>query len=105
MSDARLVTLGRRFRKIYKHYSHIAADEELDRAAEMLDRVERQIVNTRAETLAGLRVKIGVALFCWTHERQRIEDVIEQAGTTDERIALSILRDLIDDSRLLPKAA
>ena len=54
---------------------------------------------------AAIMLLIGVALFCWTHERQRIEDVIEQAGTTDERIALSILRDLIDDSRLLPKAA
>jgi hypothetical protein len=55
-----------------------------------LDRIEAQIVATQATTIKGLRVKAQAA--CWA-----LLGDLDPAGqpTTDKRMALSIVRDLI----------
>jgi hypothetical protein len=58
--------------------------------ADALDRIESAILNTQAVTMEGLRVKARAA--CWA----RLGDLDPASGsTTDERMALSIIRDLI----------
>ena len=85
--DTELVALGSQFDALTRVLD--AADLWGDMAY-ALDRIERAILNTQAKTMEGLRVKARAA--CWA----RLGDLDPASGsTTDERMALSIIRDLI----------
>jgi hypothetical protein len=86
-TDTELVALGKQFDALTRVLD--AADLWGDMAY-ALDRIERAILNTQAKTMEGLRVKARAA--CWA----RLGDLDPASGsTTDERMALSIIRDLI----------
>jgi hypothetical protein len=86
-ADTELVALGNQFDALTRVLD--AADLWGDMAY-ALDRIERAILNTQAKTMEGLRVKARAA--CWA----RLGDLDPASGsTTDERMALSIIRDLI----------
>jgi hypothetical protein len=86
-TDTELVALGNQFDALTRVLD--TADLWGD-MADALDRIERAILNTQAKTMEGLRVKARAA--CWA----RLGDLDPASGsTTDERMALSIIRDLI----------
>jgi hypothetical protein len=87
-SDTVLLELGRRFAAMATKL-----DNDIDVSWEMLEEfneVEAQIIATAATTLEGLSVKARVT--CWALLGDL--DPNEQS-TTNERMALSIIRDLI----------
>ena len=61
------------------------------------------IARTRASTLEGVKVKVRYAAWCVGRNDPRNDiDPIEEAETTDARMALSIARDLITMEGLAP---
>lgn len=91
--DARLIELGHEFhvlvREVFGNSSPASASatEEL---FERLERVEAEILSTQARSSAGYLVKARAA--CWA----LLGDIDPHNGaTTDRRMALSIVRDLI----------
>jgi hypothetical protein len=87
-SDAELVALGRQFDKIVRDLE--AGDWADDESFARLDDVEKAILSTQATTEVGLCVKARAA--CWA-----LLGDLDPTGepTTDRRMALSIVRDLI----------
>jgi hypothetical protein len=86
-SDGYLIALGRQFDEIAARFDTAKfTDEFLDR----FDRIEAEIVATQARTIEGLRVKARAA--CWS----LMGDLDPTAeSTTAERMALSIVRDVV----------
>lgn len=90
--DLPLLTLGRDFDTLAAKLDHAIAtgvdfDDELP---ERLSQIEAEIARTHASTMEGLCVKARAA--CWA----LLGDLNDPAdATTDERMALSIVRDLI----------
>jgi hypothetical protein len=86
-ADTELVALGSQFDALTRV---LDATDLWGDMADALDRIESAILNTQAVTMEGLRVKARAA--CWA----RLGDLDPASGsTTDERMALSIIRDLI----------
>jgi hypothetical protein len=90
--DATLIALGRQFDEVTAQIDH-AIDHKSDLAAGTLDQlglIEAEILSTQAKTIDGLQVKARAA--CWG-----LLGDLDVAGqsTTNERMALSIVRDLI----------
>jgi hypothetical protein len=87
-SDALLLALGRRFSRLA-----IKLDDDIDVPSDLLQEfseVEEQIISTPATTLEGLGVKARVT--CWA----LLGDLeASDQSTANERMALSIVRDLI----------
>jgi hypothetical protein len=91
-ADSHLVSLGREFDKITAQIDEAiknGADID-DEVLNELGRLDAEIVNTRAKTIEGFRVKARAA--CWALLGDL--DPTNQP-TTDKRMALSIVRDLI----------
>lgn len=91
-ADLPLLTLGRDFDTLAAKLDHaIATGVEFDdELPERLSQIEAEIARTHASTMEGLCVKARAA--CWA----LLGDLNDPAGaTTDERMALSIVRDLI----------
>ena len=86
--DAALLALGRRFDAMANKLDH-----DIDVSWTLLEEfseVEAQITSTPATTLEGLSVKARVT--CWA----RLGDLdASEHSTANERMALSIVRDLI----------
>jgi hypothetical protein len=96
--DAELIDLGRQFEEVAAALDGDNAEAELDRLAV----IEPTIVAMPATTLEGIRVKARAA--CWALSG----DLNPNGPTTDVRMALSIVRDLIrlcDPERERPNAA
>lgn len=91
-ADARLRELEREFVAVAKEIDlAIAGKRDLaQNLLDGLDHLEREIINTPAMTLAGLRAKARAAQWA-------LLDDIDPNGETsmDRRIALSIVRDLV----------
>jgi hypothetical protein len=86
-ADTELVALGNQFDALTRVLDTTNLWGDM---ADALDRIERAILNTQAKTMEALRVKARAA--CWA----RLGDLDPASGsTTDERMALSIIRDLI----------
>jgi hypothetical protein len=88
-NDARLIELGRQFEEVARKFD----DADATAAGPLLDRLghlEMAIVDMPATTMQGLRVKARAA--CWA-----LLGDLDPTGepTTDKRMALSIVRDLI----------
>jgi hypothetical protein len=82
-TDRELVALGNQFDALTRVFDTAYDDAQFEK-------VENAILNTQAVTMEGLRVKARAA--CWA----RVGDLDPASGsTTDERMALSIIRDLI----------
>jgi hypothetical protein len=90
--DAKLTELGRQFHELVTQF------DDQDRAPAYftdefftrLNRVEAEILSTPARSIEGYRVKARAA--CWA----LLGDIDPHSGTTtDRRMALSIVRDLI----------
>ena len=91
-ADAHLLTLGRDFDTVAAKLDHaIAAGIDFDDGLlEQLGRLDVEIINMQASTLEGLCVKARAA--CWA----LLGDLDDFGNTTtDRRMALSIVRDLI----------
>jgi hypothetical protein len=91
-SDARLLLLGRAFDEVITKLDR-AADGRYDvedEWLEELDRIEVEILKTQAVTIDGFRVKARAA--CWALLGD-LNSVSEE--TTDQRMAISTIRDLI----------
>jgi len=91
-ADSRLLALGRNFDAAAAKLDHaIATGVHFDDGLlEQLDRVDTEIATTQAFTMEGLCVKARAA--CWA----LLGDLNEPGDeTTDRRMALSIMRDLI----------
>lgn len=91
-SDRALIELGARFNSVtasLDHYIDNGMDVPMSEL-EQLGSIESEILSLQATTIDGLRVKARAA--CWT----LLGDIDPTAGqTTDARMALSIVRDLI----------
>jgi hypothetical protein len=84
-TDARLLDLGHQFDELVQDFDN-ATDDLFVR----LQRVEAEILSTPARSFDGYRVKARAA--CWA----LLGDIEPHSGaTTDQRMALSIVRDLI----------
>lgn len=91
-ADAPLLTLGRDFDAVAAKLDHaIATGIDFDDGLlERLSQIEAEIARTHASTMEGLCVKARAA--CWA----LLGDLNDPAdATTDERMALSIVRDLV----------
>lgn len=91
-ADEMLARLGCKFEHLATEFDHCVANgaDLTDRLFEELGRVESEILSIQATTIEGLRVKARAA--CWA----LLGDIDPAAGqTTDARMALSIVRDLI----------
>jgi hypothetical protein len=102
--DVRLIALGHEFDEITTQWDCAAESGSLFAGEyfERLGRIDREIVVTEAKTTEGLLVKARAA--CWA--RLGDLDPLDEP-TTDRRMALSIVRDLIrlhDPSREVPNA-
>jgi hypothetical protein len=87
-TDTELVALGNQFDALTRVFD--SADPWDDVAEAQFAKLESAILNTQAVTMEGLRVKARAA--CWA----RLGDLDPASGsTTDARMALSIIRDLI----------
>jgi hypothetical protein len=91
-ADTQLLVLGREFADAAAQLDY-AIDHGPEIAAEVFDRltrIETEIVATEAAGIVGLRVKARAA--CWA-----LLGDLDPVGetTTDKRMALSIVRDLI----------
>ena len=90
--DNQLLLLGGLFDKLAAQLAR-AIDCRLEISDALLDRlnsVESEILTTSATTINGLRVKARAA--CWA----LLGDIVPSRGaTTDQRMALSMIRDLI----------
>lgn len=91
-TDAHLVVLGRDFDAITARLDHAIAGgiDFADGLLEQLGQLEAEIATTQASTMEGLCVKARAA--CWA-----LLGELDDPGdtTTDRRMALSIVRDLI----------
>jgi hypothetical protein len=91
-SNARLLALGNALDEITGRLDRAVGggyDVE-DGWLEDLDRIEAEILKTQASTIDGLRVKARAA--CWALLGD-LDSVREE--TTDQRMAISIIRDLV----------
>jgi hypothetical protein len=87
-ADTELVALGNQFDALTRVFD--SADPWDDVAEAQFAKLESAILDTQAVTMEGLRVKARAA--CWA----RLGDLDPASGsTTDARMALSIIRDLI----------
>jgi hypothetical protein len=91
MHDAELVALGNKFDEIAN-----ALDDAIENKTDLMDLLEQlrpidaALAATSAKSIDGLRVKARAA--CWS----RLGDLDPtDESTTDRRMALSIVRDLI----------
>ena len=92
LGDARLSELGRQFDQLVDHFDTPGKSAECftEEFFARLDRVEAEILSTPARSIQGYRVKARAA--CWA----LLGDIDPHSGsTTDRRMALSIIRDLI----------
>ena len=104
IADSHLIASGRKFEQLTVRFDQIVAGEcDFDDSfiAEF-DRIESEIIASHATTIEGLRVKARAA--CWA-----LLGDIDPVGepTTNRRMALSIVRDLIrlgDPSLEQPRA-
>jgi hypothetical protein len=90
--DSRLVDLGRQFDQLAKYIDDPCGDgrQLTEEFFAKFHRIEAEILSTPAKTIEGYRVKARAA--CWA----LLGDIDPNTGsTTDERMALSIIRDLI----------
>ena len=91
-SDVGIIKLGHQFDALAAEFDH-AIDHGTNIAWETLEKFDRiltEIIATPATTMDGLCVKARVT--CWA----RLGDLDgDEQSTTDDRIALSIIRDLI----------
>ena len=90
--DVALIALGRQFDDVAAQIDH-AIDHKSDLSTDTLNRLgrlETEIISVQAKTVEGLRVKARAA--CWA-----LLGDIDAASqpSTDKRMALSIVRDLI----------
>jgi hypothetical protein len=90
--DARLIDLGRQFHELVEHFDN--AGQTAGYSAEeffvRLERVEAEILSIPAKSIDGYRVKARAA--CWA----LLGDIDPHScSTTDRRMAMSIVRDLI----------
>jgi hypothetical protein len=102
--DARLIALGHLFDEMTAQWDYAADSGSLfaGESFERLSRIDREIVATEGKTTEGLLVKARAA--CWA--RLGDLDPLDEP-TTDRRMALSIVRDLIrlhDPGREVPNA-
>jgi hypothetical protein len=91
-TDAHLLLLGRDFDAVTARLDHaIASGTDFDDdLLQQLDHLSAEIANTQASTMEGLCVKARAA--CWAS----LGDLDDPAdSTTDRRMAISIVRDLI----------
>jgi hypothetical protein len=91
-ADSRLLALGRDFDAAAGKLDHaITTGIDFDNGLlEQLDRLDSEIVTTQASTMQGLSVKARAA--CWA----LLGDLDDPGDTTtDRRMSLSIVRDLI----------
>ena len=92
-ADVELINLGRKFDEVAAQIDHAISDPARDVTDELLDRlrrVEAEILVMQSQTVEGLRVKARAA--CWA----LLGDLDPSSGsTTDKRMALSVVRDLI----------
>ncbi len=85
--DTELLALGRQFDEVTRI---LDATEWSDAAAvARLDEVEAAILGAEATTMEGLAVKARAAYWA------RLGDLDQDGESTDQRMALSIIRDLI----------
>jgi hypothetical protein len=90
--DARLVELGRQFDRVAKFIDDAGEgrEQQIDECLAKFHQIEAEILSTPAKTIEGYRVKARAA--CWA----LLGDIDPNTGsTTDERMALSIVRYLI----------
>jgi hypothetical protein len=90
--DSTLVDLGRQFDQLAKYIDDPCGEGGLltEDFFAKFHKTEADILSTPAKTIDGYRVKARAA--CWA----LLGDIDQNAGsTTDERMALSIVRDLI----------
>ena len=89
LPDARLIELGRQFQTIVQGLEDCAWSD--DSLLDSLDAVESEILRIHATTMEGLFVKARAA--CWA----LLGDLYGPAkkSTTDARMSLSIIRDLV----------
>jgi hypothetical protein len=91
-NDRKLMVLGRRFDSLASEIDGAIEYGSYPRqnTLEELSRVESEIVATPATTISGLRVKARAACWALLGDLQP-----EGESTTDKRMALSMVRDLI----------
>jgi len=90
--DAKLTELGNQFDQLVERFDdpREGAEYFTDEFFTHLSRIEAEILSTPARSIAGYRVKARAA--CWA----LLGDIDPHSGsTTDQRMALSIVRDLI----------
>lgn len=91
-SDAVLIELGRQFDRFAAQIDQVIDGklELVELTFNQLNLIQAQILSAQATTIDGLRVKARAA--CWA----RLGDLDDASNsTTDDRMALSIVRDLI----------
>lgn len=91
-AEAHLLALGRDFQVVAARLDHAIATgiDFNSRLLEHLGRLEDEIAMTRAFTIEGLCVKARAAYWALLGDLNDFDN-----GTTDRRMALSIIRDLI----------
>jgi hypothetical protein len=102
--DARLIALGREFDEITAQWDYAVESGSLfaEETFERFGRIDREIAAAEAKTTEGLLVKARAACWATLGDLNPLDE-----PTTDRRMALSIVRDLIrlhDPSREVPNA-
>jgi hypothetical protein len=90
--DVRLVDLGRHFDRVTKFIDDAGEgrEQQINERLAKFHQIEAEILSTPAKTIEGYRIKARAA--CWA----LLGDIDPNTGaTTDERMAMSIVRDLI----------